>query len=155
MILEILSVGLIVSACLALFIDEVHYAVGALAGTFLFTALIYALNGAVYGAVFQFAVGIGTLTILFLSGEMLSEKTKNKTSPKKFAALIGGGIILSLPAIILSVSGTPNESSTANFGVALWELRSLDIVLQAVVVLTIALGIFIVLHEKKRGDANK
>ncbi|MCL1977800.1 MAG: hypothetical protein FWG55_06860 [Candidatus Bathyarchaeota archaeon] len=151
MILEILSVGLIVSACLALFLDEVHYAVGALAGTFFFISLIYALNGSVYGAVFQFAVGIGTLTILFLSGEMLSEKTKKKTSPRKFAALVGGGVALSLPAVFLSVSGTPQGYSTASFGAALWEMRGLDVVLQAVVVLTIALGIFIVLHEKKRG----
>jgi len=151
MILEILSVGLIVSACLALFLDEVHYAVGALAGTFLFISLIYALNGAIYGAVFQFAVGIGTLTILFLSGEMLSEKTKKKTSPKKLVALVGGGLALSLPALFLSVSEMSSESSTASFGVALWELRGLDILIQAGVVLTIALGIFIVLHEKKRG----
>jgi NADH:ubiquinone oxidoreductase subunit 6 (subunit J) len=154
MIPEILSVGLIVSACLALFLDEVHYAVGALAGTFLFTSLIYALNGAVYGAVFQFAVGIGTLTILFLSGEMLSEKTKKKTSPKKFVAILGGAIMLSVPAILIPISGTPDDSPTAPFGAALWELRGLDIVLQAVVILAIALGIFIILHEKKQRGAN-
>jgi len=151
MILEALSVGLIVSACLALFLDEVQYAVAALSGTFLFTALIYALNGSIYGAVFQFAVGVGTLAILFLSGEMLSEKTKKKTSPGKFAALVGAGISLSLPAVFLSVSGTPAMTSEASFGISLWDTRGLDIVLQAVVVLTIALGIFIVLHEKKRG----
>jgi NADH:ubiquinone oxidoreductase subunit 6 (subunit J) len=150
MIFEILSVGLIVSACLALFLDEVHYAVGALAGTFLCISLIYALNGAIYGAVFQFAVGIGTLTILFLSGEMLSEKTKKKTSPKKLAALLSGAVILSLPAIFLTVSGTPVEASTVSLGEAIWDIRGLDIILQALVVLTIALGIFIVLHEHKK-----
>ncbi|MCL1971293.1 MAG: NADH-quinone oxidoreductase subunit J [Candidatus Bathyarchaeota archaeon] len=153
MILEILSIGLIVSACLALFQDEVHYAVGALAGTFLFISLIYALNGAIYGAVFQFAVGIGTLTVLFLSGEMLSEKTKNKTSPKKIAALITGGTVLSLPAIFIPITGTPTETSATALGEALWELRGMDIILQSIIVLTISLGIFIVLHgrKKKRG----
>ncbi len=151
MIFEVLSVGLIVSACLALFLDEIQYAVAALAGTFLFTALIYASTGSYYGAVFQFSVGIGTLAILFLSGEMLSEKPKNKTSTAKLAALIGGGVALSLPAVFLSVSGTPIVTSEAGFGDALWNLRGLDVVLQALVVLTIALGIFIVLHEKKRG----
>ena len=151
MIFEVLSVGLIVSACLALFLDEIQYAVAALAGTFLFTALIYASTGSYYGAVFQFAVGIGTLAILFLSGEMLSEKEKKKTSPAKLAALIGGGVALSLPAVFLSVSKTPTMISEAGFGDALWNLRGLDVVLQALVVLTIALGIFIVLHEKKRG----
>lgn len=151
MILEVLSVGLIVSAVLALFLDEVQYAVAALAGTFLFTALIYALSGSIYGAVFQFAVGVGTLAILFLSGEMLSEKPLKKTSPGKFAALVGAGVALSLPEIFLSVSGTPAASSDASFGVALWDLRGLDVVLQSVVVLTIALGLFIVLYQKKRG----
>jgi NADH:ubiquinone oxidoreductase subunit 6 (subunit J) len=151
MILEVLSIGLIVSACLALFLDEVIYSVAALSGTFLFTALIYAVNGSVYGAVFQFAVGIGTLAILFLSGEMLSEKTKKKTSSTKLLALIGGGVALSLPAVFLSVSGSSGVSSDASFGAALWDLRGFDVILQALVVLTIALGIFIVLHEKRRG----
>ncbi len=151
MIFEVLSIGLIVSACLALFLDEVQYAVAALSGTFLFTALIYAFNGSIYGAVFQFAVGIGTLAILFLSGEMLSEKVGKKTSPGKFTAIFGGGVALSLPAVFLSVSGTPGVTSESDFGPALWEMRGLDVVLQAVVVLTIALGIFIVLYQKKRG----
>jgi NADH:ubiquinone oxidoreductase subunit 6 (subunit J) len=149
-IVEALSVGLIVSACLALFLDEVHYAVAALAGTFLFTALIYASNGSLYGAVFQFAVGIGTLAILFLSGEMLSEKPKTKTSPAKLAAIIGGGVALSLPAVFLPSLGTSGTTSDASFGVALWDLRGLDVVLQALVVLTIAIGVFIVLYQKKR-----
>ena len=104
MILEILSIGLIVSACLALFLDEAVYSVAALAGTFFFTALIYAVDGAVFVAIFQFAVGVGTLTILFLSGELLSEKAVKKTSPNKASALIAGGVVLSLPALFLSIS---------------------------------------------------
>ena len=81
--LELLSIGLIVSACLALFLDDVVYSVAALAGTFLFTALLYYVNGAIYAAIFQFVVGVGTLAILFLSGEMLSDKSTKKTSPLK------------------------------------------------------------------------
>ena len=91
MILEIVSIGLIVSACLALFLDEVVYSVAALAGTFLLTALLYVLNGAVFAAIFQFAVGVGTLSILFLSGEMLSDKPVKKTSPQKMGTLLGFG----------------------------------------------------------------
>ena len=44
MIIEILAIGLIISAVLALFLDEVVYSVAALAATFLLTALIYVLN---------------------------------------------------------------------------------------------------------------
>ena len=153
MIFEILAVGLIISAVLALFLDEVVYAVAALAGTFLFTALIYLENGALYAAIFQFAVGVGTLSILFLSGEMLGDKPTKKTSPQRTGALIGVGAVLSLPAILLNVSGSTLTTSNLGFGDALWNVRGLDVILQAIVILTVALGIAIVLHEKKKkGD---
>jgi NADH:ubiquinone oxidoreductase subunit 6 (subunit J) len=149
-IFEILSVGLIVSAVLALFLDEVVYSVAALSGTFLFTALIYALSGNIYAAIFQFAVSIGTLAILFLSGEMLGDKPARNASPQRTAGLLGAGVLLSLPAIFLSVSGETTVSTEASFGDALWNLRGLDVVLQAIVILTVALGIAIVLYEKRR-----
>ena len=151
MILEILSIGLIVSACLALFLDEVIYSVAALSGTFLFTALLYYVNGAIYAAIFQFAVGVGTLAILFLSGEMLSDKSTKKTSPKKTVALIGAGVVLTLPAIFLSISSSTGTYSDASFGNALWNLSGVDVILQALVILTVALGIAIILYERRNG----
>ena len=153
MIFEILAVGLIISAMLALFLDDVIYSVAALAGTFFLTALIYVENGAIFAAIFQFTVGVGTLAILFLSGEMLGDKPTKKTSPKRIGALIGAGAVLSLPAIFLSVSGSTGTTSNLDFGDALWNVRGLDVVLQALVILTVALGIAIVLYEKKKkGD---
>jgi len=149
--LEILSIGLIVSACLALFLDEVVYSVAALAGTFLFTALLYYVNGAIYAAIFQFVVGVGTLAILFLSGEMLSDKSTKKTSPKKLSGLISAGVVLSLPAIFLSISSSTGVYSNASFGEALWHLSGVDVILQALVILTVALGIAIILYEQKKG----
>src|SRR5208283_2922437 len=149
--LEILSIGLIISACLALFLDEVVYSVAALAGTFLFTALLYYVNGAFYAAIFQFVVGVGTLAILFLSGEMLSDKSTNKTSPLKLSALVGAGVVLSLPAIFLSISSSTGTYSSASFGEALWKLSGVDVILQALVILTVALGIAIILYEKRNG----
>jgi len=150
MIFEILAIGLIVSSVLALFLDEVVYSVAALSGTFLFTALLYYLNGATSAAIFQFAVGIGTLAILFLSGEVLGEQFQKKTSPAKIGGLIGAGILLSLPAIFLSVSDQTNIGSDVEIGEALWNIRGLDVLLQALVILTIALGIGIVLHERRK-----
>ena len=151
MIFEILAVGLIISAILALFLDEIIYSVAALAGTFFFTAFIYVLNGAVFAAIFQFAVGVGTLAILFLSGEMLGDKPTKKTSLKRTGAMIGVGAILSLPAIFLSVSGSTQTISDISLSDALWNVRGLDAILQAVVILTVALGIAIVLYEKRKG----
>ena len=149
--LEIISAGLVVSACLAIFLDEAVYSVAALAGTFVLTALLYALNGAVFAAVFQFAVGMGTLAILFLSGEMLSEKSEKKTRKAPLIGVVVAGIALSLPVMFLRISSSTAASHTdVSFGDALWNLRSVDVVLQGLVVMTVALGIAIVLHQKKR-----
>jgi len=152
MIFEIISIGLIISACLALFLDEMVYSVAALAGTFFFTALLYIVNGSFFAAIFQFVVGVGTLAILFLSGEMLGNKTTKKASSKKTFALIGMGAVLSLPAIFLSVSGSTGTTSIASFGDALWNLRGIDVVVQSLVILTVALGIAIVLYESRSGE---
>ena len=151
MIYEIVSIGLLVSACLALFLDEMVYSVAALAGTFFFTAILYIENGSTYAAIFQFVVGIGTLAILFLSGEMLGDKPVKKASPQKTFALIGAGVLLSLPAIFLSISKQTSTTSTDTFGDALWNLRGMDVILQALVILTIAMGIAIVLYERRKG----
>jgi len=150
-IIEVLSVGLLVSAVLALFLDEVVYSVAALAGTFLFTTVIYALSGSIFAAVFQFAVSVGTLAILFLSGEMLGDKPVKKASSTKIGALIGGGIALSLPAIFLSVSSGAGVTVENSFGDALWNLRGMDVLFQAIVILAVAIGIAIVLYEKRKG----
>ena len=64
--------------------------------------------------------------------------------------MIGAGTILSLPAIFLSVSGSTGTTSNLAFDDALWNVRGLDVVLQAIVILTVALGIAIVLYEKKK-----
>ncbi len=150
MIFEILAIGLIVSAVLALFLDEIVYSVAALSGVFVFTAIIYLLNGAIFAAIFQFVVGIGTLAVLFLSGEMLGEKPSRKTSPLRTAGLIGAGFLLSLPAIFLSVSTPSSAGSGVDLSDALWNLRGVDVLLQGLLILTIALGIIIVLYERRK-----
>ncbi len=60
--------------------------------------------------------------------------------------LVGAGVLLSLPAIFLSVSGVSPVGADVEFGDALWNLRGLDVLLQAIVILTVALGIAIVLY---------
>jgi NADH:ubiquinone oxidoreductase subunit 6 (subunit J) len=156
MILEVISVGLVISACLAIFLDEAVYSVAALAGTFFLISLLYALSDAPFVAIFQFAVGIGTLAVLFLSGEMLSEKPETKAKPKMMGAIIVLGALLSLPAIFLQLQKPNVAGASASFGEALWNYRSVDVVLQGLVILTIALGIAIVLYDrKKRGVSSR
>lgn len=150
MIFEVLSVGLVISACLAIFLDEAVYSVAALANTLVFMALLYVFTDALFVAIFQFAVGAGTLAILFLSGEMLSEKPA-KTPRKNVLAIIMAGALLSLPAIFLSISGSTSVVGGVTFEEALWNLRAVDVVLQGLVMMAVALGIGIVLHEKRKG----
>jgi len=152
MIIELVGAGLVISACLAIFFDEAVYSVAALASTLILTALLYGLNGAVYVAVFQFAVAVGTLSILFLSGEMLSEKPKNKTSPRKAVLVLAMGAVLSVPMVIFSISSPNDVNVEASFGQALWNLRAVDVVLQGLVVLTVTLGIGIVLFKRKHSS---
>jgi len=149
MILEIVGLGLLISACLAIFLDEAVYSVSALAGTFIMTAILYALSGAVFVAIFQVAMGIGTIAILFLSGEMLSERSLKKTSPVMIAGVAGLGAVLSLPAIFFSISSPNNFYSNVSFGDSLWNLRAFDTVLQGFVILTVAMGILIILYQRK------
>ena len=154
-VLEIVSAGLVISACLAIFLDEAVYSVAALAGTFILTSLLYALSGAVYVAIFQFAVAVGTLSVLFLSGEMLSEKPATKTKPSTMVGVGILGAVLSLPAIFLSISSPNTVTSTATLGDALWNFDAVDVVLQGLVILTIAIGITIVLHQRKKKNTEK
>jgi NADH:ubiquinone oxidoreductase subunit 6 (subunit J) len=151
MIFEVLSAGLVISACLAIFLDEAVYSVAALANTLVFIALLYVFTDALFVAIFQFAVGAGTLAILFLSGEMLSEKPAKKTPRKNVLGIIVAGALLSLPAIFLSISGSFSAFGGATFEEALWNLRAVDVVLQGLVMMAVALGIAIVLHEKRKG----
>jgi NADH:ubiquinone oxidoreductase subunit 6 (subunit J) len=65
MIVELIAVGLVVSACLAIYLDEAVYSISLFGLHVYFDGCLYALNGAVFVAVFQLAVSAGTLAVLF------------------------------------------------------------------------------------------
>jgi NADH:ubiquinone oxidoreductase subunit 6 (subunit J) len=149
-LLEVISAGLVISACLAIFLDEAIYSVAALAATFMLTSVLYALSGAVYVALFQFSVGIGTLAILFLSGEMLSDKPLINTRPITIIGVGVLGAVLSLPAFFISIASPSTVASSASLGDALWNYDAVDVVLQGLVILTVAIGITIILYQRKK-----
>ena len=150
--LELVAVGLVISACLSIFLEEAVHSVTALAGAFFFTAVLFLLSGAVFVAIFQFAVGVGTLAVLFLSGEMLTEKFKKKTSLKTALTVLVAGAFLGLPAVFLSIPVSTSTGYGVSFEESLWSLRAPDVVLQGLVVMVVAIGIAIVLHDKKKGE---
>ena len=150
MIMEALAIGLVVSAFLAIHFDEAVYSIAALACTFIFMTIIFALNGAMFAAIFEIAVASGTLAVLFLSGEMLSEKTVQKK--KRKAAIIATvfAVLLSLPSIFIPIEIIPPEIPPVfTFPGTLYDLRAIDILLQGLIILTVALGIAIIIREKK------
>lgn len=150
MILELLAVGVIVSAFLAVYLDDAVYSVASLAGTFILVAIIYSLKNATFVAVFQLTIGAGTLAVLFLSGEMLSEKPDVKRPLRNIFLAIMGALLLSIPSTFFSTRITSaSASSGVSFPEAIWNLRAVDVVLQGLVIMTVALGIAIVLYEKK------
>ena len=143
---------MIVSAFLAIYLDDAVYSVASLASTLVLVAILYSLNDAGFAAVFQLGISVGTLAVLFLSGETLSEKTNQRNPLRKAFLAIAVALLLSIPSIFLSV-GTPSTtvSSGVSFPEALWNLRAVDIVLQGLVIVTVALGIAIVLKTRKEG----
>jgi multisubunit Na+/H+ antiporter MnhB subunit len=72
-------------------------------------------------------------------------------SQKTLLSLVAVGVLLSLPAVFLSVSEQTTVFSGITFEEALWDLRAIDVVLQGFVIMTVALGIVIILHEKRKG----
>ena len=143
---------MVVSAFLAVYLDDAVYSVASLASTLMLVAILYSLNDAGFAAVFQLGISVGTLAVLFLSGETLSEKTNQRNPLRKAFLAIAVALLLSIPSIFLSV-GTPSTtvSSGVSFPEALWNLRAVDIVLQGLVIVTVALGIAIVLKTRKEG----
>jgi multisubunit Na+/H+ antiporter MnhB subunit len=62
-------------------------------------------------------------------------------------------LVLAFPSIFFSVAVTPaNVSSGVTFGGALWDLRAVDVILQGLVILTVALGVAIILHERRERE---
>jgi len=148
--LELLAIGLVVSAFLAVVLDDAVYSVASLAVTVTLVAILYSLNDAGFAAVFQLGISVGTLAVLFLSCETLSEKTNERKPLRKALLAMAVAILLSVPCFLVSV-GIPSTSisSDVSFSEALWNLRAIDIILQGLVIMTVGLGIVIVLQTKK------
>jgi NADH:ubiquinone oxidoreductase subunit 6 (subunit J) len=151
MIAEIIAVGMIVSAFLAVYLDEAVYSVASLAGTLVLTAILYSVNDVVFAAVFQFVISMGALAVLFLSGETLTEKTDAGKGFRKALLGLAAGLALSIPSLVVSFQMIPATIHVdASFSDALWGFRRIDIVLQGLTMLTVALGITIILGERRR-----
>jgi len=147
----LLVVGLVVSAFLAVYLDETTYAVLSLAVTNVILSVFYFGLDTPFAAVFQLTMGIGTVAVLFLTGQMLAPKTGNVQSLKQSLLGLVVGILLSVPAILAVGHNIPVTNPVGfPLSTALWKLRAIDIIAQGLVILTVSLGITVVLKEKGR-----
>jgi len=148
---EILAVALVVSAFLAVHLENTMHAVISFGSMFtVLSALYFALNTP-FAALFQLIIAVGTVAVFFLAGEMLTPKTK---SHQKLRNIVLGAVIavgLSLPSILLDLQAdTLMNPHNLSFSSALWEFRALDVIAQGVVILVLALGAATVLKERRK-----
>jgi len=152
MLLEtVLVVGLVASAFFAIYLEETVYAVLSLATMLIVLSTFYFSLNAPFAAIFQLAIGTGTVAIFFLAGETLTTKSDTTTSLKKKLLGLVASILLSIPCIIgTEQTKTFARSTSFSTSTALWELRAIDAIAQGLVILTIALGIVFLLKEERR-----
>jgi len=147
----LLVVGLVVSAFLAVYLDEAIHAVLSLAVMNVILSVFYFSLNTPFAAVFQLTMGIGTVAVLFLAAEMLTTKVGAQTLRHRLLGLIIG-VLLSVPSILaVGHEITVISPYQFQFSTALWELRAIDVIAQGLVILTVAIGIAIILKEKRRG----
>lgn len=146
----ILAIGMITSAVFAIYLKETVSSVLSLSTMMLLLSLLYFNLNSPFAAIFQLAIGAGTAAIFLLAGDSLTKRNDLKTSNRtKIAALIASAI-LSIPIIAGTVI-TQTFSSSLDFSLstALWDLRAIDVLAQGLVVLVAAIGVAILLKDKK------
>ena len=155
-LVEFISACIIVSACLAVYLDDVMYSLISLMIMFISTAVLYSLSGALYAAIFQLVVGAGALTAFFLLSEELTEHAKIKYDWRRMLlTLLVSLFLAAVPILYPAENNASFFSCEEPFTSALWSLRVIDIVLQGVAILTVALGVSVILYEERREGKKK
>ena len=147
----ILAIGMIVSAVFAIYLKETIASVLSLSTLMLLLSLLYFNLNAPLAAIFQLALGAGTVAIFLLAGDTLTTQRDATTSLKtKFLAVIASAV-LCVPMIVGTIeTGSVIESMEISLSETLWDLRAIDILAQGLVVLTAAIGVIILLREERR-----
>lgn len=146
----ILAIGMVTSAVFAVYLKETVASVLSLSTMMILLSLLYFALNAPFAALFQMALGVGTAAIFLLAGDSLTQNVDAKTSLKtKFVGLIVSAF-LCVPVVLGTI--TPQsftQSVDLTLSGALWDLRAIDVLAQGLVVLTAALGVILLLKEKR------
>ena len=153
---DLITVLLVASAFLAVHMDDTTHSVISFGFMFAVLSTLYFALGAYFAAVFQIVVAVGTIAVFFLAGEMLTSKRRTKGGRVRKPLEFTAAVLLSIPALISKFEfNTLMKPQGLSFQRALWEFRALDVVAQGVVVLTLALGVVMVLRERRRVERGR
>ena len=146
-----LAIGLVTSAVFAIYLKETVASVLSLGSMLVLLSLLYFSLNAPFAAIFQLALGIGTVAVFLLAGDTLTKKSDEKTSSKTKILGLFAAVILSIPVIVGTVATqTLTREINLSLSSALWDLRAIDVLAQGIVVLTVALGVVFLLKEERR-----
>jgi NADH:ubiquinone oxidoreductase subunit 6 (subunit J) len=153
MIVELLAIGLLITAFLAIDLDDSVYAIISLGFVLIISSLLYLLNEAYFAAIFQFAVGIGTIVVLLIVSETLDEQISRKKENKIPVGTIIAALLISVPVLFFTIPVIRIiPEPTTGFAYDLWDFRSIDVMLQGIVILVLAIGMVILLKSEKGGN---
>jgi multisubunit Na+/H+ antiporter MnhB subunit len=147
----VLAIGMVVSAVFAIYLKETVSSVLSLSTMMILLSLLYFNMNAPFAALFQLALGAGTSAIFLLAGDTLTKKSDEKTSTKTLLVGIVASAVLSIPILVGTIATQPfTQSAEFSLSAALWDLRAVDVLAQGLVILTAALGVVLLLKEKRR-----
>ncbi|MCC6146856.1 MAG: NADH-quinone oxidoreductase subunit J [Anaerolineaceae bacterium] len=152
----LIAAGAIICAVMAIRAGRLLTSALWLAATSALVALLMYMLGAPEVAVIELSVGAGLVTILFvfainISGEEATNLKSALPKPLAWVSILIFFILLgyfSLPAFLQPLP----EAQIIPLKTVLWEYRSLDVVLQAVLIFAGVLGLIGLLAEEKPGQ---
>jgi uncharacterized MnhB-related membrane protein len=149
----LLTVGILVCAVQAIRVSRLLYCALWLAGTSALVALLIYMLGAPEIAVIELSVGAGLVTVLFVfainiaGDEILA---REKFLPRPVAWLLIAIALLLLGWLVLpNLVEIPLADTLPVLSGAVWEARSLDVLLQIVMIFSGVLGLLGLLAEGK------
>jgi uncharacterized MnhB-related membrane protein len=149
--------GIFVCAVQAIRVKRLLISAIWLAGTSALVALMMYLLGAPEVAVIELSVGAGLVTVLFvfainIAGEEVVD-TKSLLSKPLVISLVGIAALMAIFMVLPSLNISLPIPESLKFATVLWEYRSLDVLLQIILIFAGVLGMLGLLSEA-RGHQN-
>lgn len=155
----LIMVGILLCAVMAIRAKQLLVSAIWLAGTSALVALFIYLLGAPEIAVIELSVGAGLVTVLFvfainISGEEALSAHPLLPRPLAWAIIIIAVLLtgwLMFPGVDVAIPALP----ASDLGATLWQARSLDVFLQAVLIFAGALAMLGLLADGKKEEVHE